>query len=113
MALGKGQHRNKEYLSMNPLGKVPCLKVKTLDLRPGSQKLMQSVLRPCTLFKWITLGTLCHHDVTLQEADGYVLPESSAILKYLAQKHHVADHWYPGGFSGTGSHHPSTCSNPE
>lgn len=32
----------------------------------------------------------------LQEADGFVLPESSAILKYLAQKHQVADHWYPG-----------------
>lgn len=35
----------------------------------------------------------------LQEADDYVLPESSAILKYLAQKHHVADHWYPSKYN--------------
>ena len=31
-----------------------------------------------------------------QEADGHVLPESCAILRYLAQKHSVTDHWYPG-----------------
>ena len=33
----------------------------------------------------------------LREADGFGLPESSAILKYLADRHpaHVADHWYP------------------
>ena len=28
MALHKSQHRSQEYLSMNPLGKVPCLKVR-------------------------------------------------------------------------------------
>ena len=33
-----------------------------------------------------------------QEEDGFVLPESCAILRYLAQRHQVADHWYPGGF---------------
>ena len=33
-----------------------------------------------------------------QEEDGFVLPESCAILRYLAQRHKVADHWYPGGF---------------
>ena len=32
----------------------------------------------------------------IQEADGHVLPESSAILKYLAQKYSVAGHFYPG-----------------
>ena len=32
----------------------------------------------------------------IQEADGHVLPESSAILKYLAQKFSVAGHFYPG-----------------
>ena len=26
-----------------------------------------------------------------------MLPESCAILRYLAQRHKVADHWYPGG----------------
>ena len=31
----------------------------------------------------------------LVERDGFVLPESSAILKYLADRHAVADHWYP------------------
>ena len=33
----------------------------------------------------------------LREADGFALPESSAILKYLADRHRrrVADHWYP------------------
>jgi glutathione S-transferase len=31
----------------------------------------------------------------LVERDGFVLPESSAILKYLADRHTVADHWYP------------------
>ena len=34
---------------------------------------------------------------SLQEADGFVLPESCAILRYLAQQHKVASHWYPGG----------------
>ncbi|KAL2649932.1 hypothetical protein R1flu_018060 [Riccia fluitans] len=27
--------------------------------------------------------------------DGFVLPESTAILRYLAASHHLADHWYP------------------
>ena len=31
----------------------------------------------------------------LVERDGFVLPESSAILKYLADRHTVSDHWYP------------------
>ena len=31
----------------------------------------------------------------LRERDGFVLPESSAILKYLAARHGVPDHWYP------------------
>ena len=31
MALRKGQQRSKEYLFMNPLGKVPCLKVSILQ----------------------------------------------------------------------------------
>ena len=33
----------------------------------------------------------------LREPDGWGLPESSAILKYLADRHRakVADHWYP------------------
>lgn len=33
----------------------------------------------------------------LREADGFGLPESSAILKYLADRHRVSvpDHWYP------------------
>lgn len=28
VALRKGQQRSKEYLAMNPLGKVPCLEVR-------------------------------------------------------------------------------------
>ena len=33
-----------------------------------------------------------------QEEDGFVLPESCAILRYLTQRHKVSDHWYPGEF---------------
>ena len=31
----------------------------------------------------------------LREGDGFVLPESGAILRYLAVRHGVPDHWYP------------------
>ena len=30
----------------------------------------------------------------LQEGD-FVLPESAAILRYLCNSRHAADHWYP------------------
>lgn len=32
----------------------------------------------------------------LQDEDGFCLPESCAILRYLAAKYRVPDHWYPG-----------------
>eukprot|EP00891_Asterochloris_glomerata_P002304 jgi/Astpho2/2304/Aster-x0526 len=50
----KKQQRSPDYLAMNPLGKIPCLK----------------------------------------EGD-FVLPESAAILRYLCNSRHAADHWYP------------------
>ena len=52
MALRKAQQRSKEYLSMNPLGKVPCLKVRTVSLAPGMQYRASSTLLP---FEWIRL----------------------------------------------------------
>merc|ERR1711971_62441 len=33
--------------------------------------------------------------VPVIDDDGFVLTESCAILKYLAAKHNVAEHWYP------------------
>lgn len=103
VALRKGQQRSKEYLSMNPLGKVPCLKVSRLTARlTVAQELLLSSPADAQLFvKSVRKSamSISHALAILQEADGFVLPESSAILKYLAQKHQVADHWYPSELS--------------
>lgn len=60
---------------MNPLGKIPCLKVC---------KLLSSVTR--ARFLLVFMG--------LQDGD-FVVSESAAIMRYLAQVNEVPDHWYP------------------
>ena len=79
----KKQHRSPEYMAINPLGKIPCLKVHT-DARACCSSL--SALHAVQLVDALTL--------LLQEGD-FVLPESAAILRYLCNSRHAADHWYP------------------
>ncbi|XP_069103681.1 glutathione S-transferase theta-1-like [Argopecten irradians] len=67
------------FLKMNNIPFVP----KTVALRSGEHHTDE--------FKKINPMSL----VLVIDDDGFVLTESVAILKYLALKYNVPDHWYP------------------
>ncbi|XP_062310254.1 glutathione S-transferase theta-2 [Osmerus eperlanus] len=64
------------------VNKIPHT-LKTVALRKGEQKTPDfAKLNPM-------------QKVPVIDDNGFVLTESDAILKYLATKYHVPDHWYP------------------
>ena len=100
LALHKGLNRKPEYLAINPLGKVPCLQVfpadggQVWDSTPAKLAVCSARLHACNQC-WRREGNI---RMTCGQAQG--LPESCAILRYLATTNQsvVPDisKWYPG-----------------
>lgn len=122
--MGRGDQRKPEYLAINPLGKVPALQVGARAVSGGlsdvSSQSAQAMThlshpqasRPChlvasaalprhSLNQTQTLSNACPHPHPAKQDGGFLLAESSAILRYLCETRlgPSGSPWWPGALS--------------
>ena len=77
-----GGTREQQFLQINPLGKIPCLKVLVAHHFKGTAETTRKDSPPPA------------------QVGNFVLGESATIMRYLAQSKQVPDHWYPSMVQG-------------